>query len=632
MFPRCRNSLYHINRRAPEREPNFGIDLGYSDRPRTGSFMTLDQGLIFGLLAITMALFFWARWRYDLIAVLALLAAVFLQLVPAETAFAGFGHPAVITVAAVLIISRALQASGLVESLVKFLGRSGGSTMGQIGATGGLALVFSCFMNNIGALALMLPVALRQAAKFRRPPAKILMPLSFATLLGGLVTMIGTPPNIIIATFRTEAVGAPFAMFDFAAVGLPVALCGLAYLVFIGWRLLPKDRGGGGGNAEANRFSIEEYLIEALVPENSTLAGSQVRDIERLCDNEVTVMTIIREKSRLLAPLGTDHLEAGDILILEGDPTALQPLFGSNKLRPTGTSHVEMADLSSEQIDLMEAVVMPGATIEGKSMRGLKMHEKYSINLLAVARQDLAPKTRLGSVRFKPGDVLLLQGELGALQEIMTALGCLPLASRDLRIGRRHRASLTLGIFALAILASAFGFLPVQVAFVAAVATMILADCLTLREAYDAIEWPIILLLGCLLPLGKALQDTGGTAMIADGILGLAAQMPLWGLVALLVLASMLLSDLIHNSPTAVLMAPIAVAIADGLGLPPDGFLMAVAVGAASPYLTPVGHQSNTLVMAPAGYRFGDYWRMGLPLDLLILVVAVPLILWVWIP
>ncbi len=591
--------------------------------------MTLDQGLLFGLLLLTMALFVLGRWRYDLVALLALLAAVLIGLVPAESAFMGFGHPAVITVAAVLIISRALQVSGLVDQLVRLLGWADRSTTVQIGATGGLGLVFSAFMNNIGALALMLPVALRQAARSRRPASRILMPLSFATLLGGLITQIGTPPNIIIASFRGETSGTAFSLFDFALVGLPVALVGFAYLALIGWRLLPTGREEAPGTAEPH-FAVTDYLIEARVPEGSTLKGARVRDLEQLCDNEATVMAIIRDDRRLLAPLGPDTIRIDDVLVLEGDPAALEPLFSSNRLAPTGQADFREEDLRSEQVSLLEAVVMPNAPIEGRSMRGLRIHEKYGVNLLAMARRDWAPRTRLGAVRFVTGDVLLLQGDSAKLHEVAVTLGCLPLAERALRIGRPRRSLQTLGIFAVALGLTAFGLLPIQVAFLLAVAALILGDCLTLREAYDAIEWPIIILLACLLPLGGALETTGATALLGQGVVGLAGDLPLWATLALVTAISMLLSDLVHNSPTAVLMAPLALEIARGLGAPPDAFLMAVAIGAASPYLTPIGHQSNTLVMAPGGYRFSDYWRMGLPLDGLILLVSTPMLLWIW--
>ncbi len=592
--------------------------------------ITLEQGLLFAVIASAMVLFVWGRWRYDIVALLALLAAVYLGLVAPHDAFSGFGHPAVITVGAVLVIGRALQISGLVDHLVRLLAPASGSPLQQTAATGSLAATLSAFMNNVGALALMLPVTIRNAYRAGRSPSLVLIPLSFATLLGGLVTLIGTPPNIIIASAREQAIGVPFKMFDFSPVGLVVASLGLLYLAFLGWRFVPRDRQG---KAEAmDLFRIKAYITEARVPDGSALIGTTVRDLEQSCENEVSVMAIYRGKRRLLAPASVERLWQDDILILEGDPSTLEPLLEGDKLEQTGRRDFKDEDLKSDEISVVEAVLMPNSPIEGRSMRGLRIHDRYGINLLAVAREEMAPRARLGSIRFQTGDVLLLQGESNTLQQALSAMSCLPLAGRGLRPPRRHGLYFPLGVFGLAVGAASAGLVPVHIAFVTAVAAMIVAGTLSLRDVYESIEWPVIILLGALIPIGQALETTGGTGLIAGGVVAMADELPIWAILALLMLVSMLLSDLIHNTPTAVLMAPIAISIAQILELPIDPFLMAVAVGSASPYLTPIGHQSNTLVMAPGGYRFSDYARVGAPLDVLILVTAVPMIMWVWLP
>ena len=592
--------------------------------------VTFEQGILFAVIAAAMVLFVWGRWRYDIVAILALLVVVYAGIVDSHDAFAGFGHPAVITVAAVLVIGRALQVSGVVDYLVRLLAPSRGSIVRQVAATGALASTLSAFMNNVGALALMLPVTMRNAYMAGRPSSLVLIPLSFATLLGGLVTLIGTPPNIVIASFREEAVGVPFKMFDFTPVGLAVAVVGLLYLATIGWRLVPRDRQG---ESEArDLFRIKAYITEARVPEKSPLVGEAVRKVEQLCDNEISVMAIYRGRRRMLAPAGVERLWRNDVLILEGDPAALEPLLDGSKLEQTGRKDFSDEDLKSDEIRLVEAVLMPNSPIEGRSMRGLRMHDRYGINLLAVAREGMAPRASLGSIRFRTGDVLLLQGERNTLQQALSAMMCLPLADRGLRVPRQRPIHVPLAVFGAAIAATALGLVPVQIAFVTVVATLVLFGTLSLREVYESVEWPVILLLGALIPIGEALQSTGGTALIAGVVVGLAGEVPTWAMVALLMIVSMLLSDLIHNTPTAVLMAPIAVSIGQALGLPIDAFLMAVAVGSASPYLTPIGHQSNTLVMAPGGYRFSDYARVGALLDVLIVVTAVPMIMWVWLP
>ncbi len=590
--------------------------------------MSFDQGVVFFVLAAAMGLFVWGRWRYDVVAIVALLAVVYLGVVPPMAAFSGFGHPAVITVAAVLVVSRALQVSGVINHLARKLAPIRHTTFHQVAATSGLTAVLSAFMNNVGALALMLPVAIRNAHLAGRSPSQLLMPLSFASLLGGLITLIGTPPNIVIATFREQYTGTPFRMFDFAPVGLAVAAVGIVYITTIGWRLIPHHRRGEAD--QRHLFQLEAYITEARVPPESPLVGKQIRELERLCENEMTVMSIIRGDLRLLAPHGVERVTGEDVLILEGDPAALEPLFAGAKLKRTGQRDVQTQELRSDDIRLVEAVLMPNSPIEGQSMRGLRMHDRYGINLLAIARQGEPPKTLLGNTPFRTGDVLLLQGERNTMTQALSALGCLPLADRGLRVPPRRPVFLPIGVFALAILAAAIGLVPVQIAFVTAVAVLILLGTLTLRDVYESIEWPIILLLGALIPIGEALQATGGTALIAGGILSLADDIPTWLMLALLMMVSMLLSDIIHNTPTAVLMAPIGAAVAQGLDLSIEPFLMAVAVGAASPNLTPIGHPANTLVMGPGGYRFGDYARMGLPLEIIVIATATPMILWVW--
>ena len=592
--------------------------------------MSFDQGITFTIIAATMALFIWGRWRYDLVAVAALLAGVLTEVIPSQHAFMGFGHPAVITVAAVLVLSRALQESGFVDHLANLLARARHSPGLQIGASGGLTALMSAFMNNIGALALMLPVALRNCKASKFGAGTVLMPLSFASLLGGLVTMIGTPPNIIIAAFRADTQGTPFGMFDFTPVGLPVAVIGIIFLSVIGWRLIPHQKSRE--VSQQDYFHIATYITQATLPANSNLVGSQVRDIEQICENEATVMAIIRGRRRILAPLAMQSLDAEDILILEGDADALKPLFESPGLVKVGTEDLDPGSLQSSQVQVIETVVMPGSLLEGGSMRGLHMHERYGVNLLAMAREGNPPMTRLGSIRFKVGDVLLLQGDRESLSENLAPLGCLPLKTRELTVRRTTRSWLPLLVFAAAIMVSALRILPIEIAFVLAVVVLLVCDALPLREAYRSINWPIIILLGALIPVGESLQRTGATAIIAEAIVSTAGEIPVVLMLALVMIISMALSDLIHNSPTAILMAPIAVAIAAKIGLPADPFLMAVAVGSASPYLTPIGHQSNTLVMGPGGYHFGDYWRLGLPLDIIIVAVAVPMIMWVWVP
>jgi len=592
--------------------------------------MTADSLTILVILGVTMGLFVWNRLRYDVVAGLALMATVYTGLVPMDHAFDGFSHPAVITVAAVLVISQALQSSGVVELFLRLLARARGTLTHQLAANCGITLVLSAVMNNIGALALMLPVTLRDAARSRRSPRQLLMPLSFASLLGGLITAIGTPPNIIIATFRGEQVGEPFRLFDFLPVGLSVALGGLIFLVLASRWLLPSEPAGvapAGGSPDQR---VARYMTEVRLPQGSPLIGSSVGQLALRCENEVSVMAILRRDRRRLAPPARERLQAGDVLILQGESEALQPLFVDPTLVEAGAEQIDPATLRSPDVRVIEAVIMPSSSLDGQSARELGMHRRFGVNLLGLAREGAASRARLKLLRFRIGDVLLLQGDDVQLEQACTSLGCLAIKDRGLAITRRRGALVIPSVFALGIAAAAVGLVPIQIAFTSVVGVLVLLRMISLRDAYRSIEWPVIVLLGMLIPVGEALQSTGTTALLAEHLALIGGELHPWILIALLIAVSMLLSDVVHNTPTAVLMAPIAFGLANGLGLPPDAFLMAVAIGAASPYLTPIGHQSNTLVMGPGRYAFGDYWRLGLPLDLVIVAIAVPMIALVW--
>ncbi|MBX2882098.1 MAG: anion permease [Granulosicoccus sp.] len=591
--------------------------------------MPFEQVILFVILCATMTLFVLNRWRYDIVAGCALLACVYSGVVPVDHAFDGFAHPAVITVASVLIISRAFQSSGIIEYFLRYLAYTRGTITGQLAANTGMTALLSGFMNNVGALALMLPVTLRDAGKAKRSASTLLMPLSFASLLGGLTTLIGTPPNIVIATFRADQTGESFSMFDFTPVGLVTAIAGLIFLLTVGWRLLPRSAQSEDPTNAHHQFS--RYICEFRIPHGSTLVDSDVEDLEDLCEKEVSVIAIIRDAKRIIAPSVRESLLAGDTLIVEGASLSLQPLLENPNLLEAGAKGIDADWLRSPDVRVIEAVVMPNSEVEGISIRQARIHQRFGVNLLGVSREGRAPKARLKHVRFKIGDVLLLQGEKEALKLACRHLGSLAIRNRGFEISARRGVISTPAIFLLGIIASAIGLVPVQIAFTTVVGALILLRLVSLQEAYDSIEWPVIVLLGCLIPVGEALQSTGATLMIATLVGQMTADAPVWVLLVITMVISMLLSDVVHNTPTAVLMAPIAYGLATSLGHSTDAFLMAVAVGAASPYLTPIGHQCNTLVMGPGGYNFGDYWRLGLPLDIVIVCTAVPMIYWVWI-
>lgn len=589
--------------------------------------MTAQQAIAFGILGATLILFVWGRWRYDVVAVFALLAVTLSGLVPVSDAFAGFAHPAVITVAAVLVISRGLQNAGLVELVVKAIGPLRGRENLQLAAQCIVIAILSSFMNNVGALALMLPVAMRNAYRDGYPPSKSLMPLAFASLLGGLTTLIGTPPNIIIASFRAQQSGVAFNMFDFTPVGIAVAVVGLAFLILVGWRLLPQGERKSNGKPA---FEIDDYITEAEVPEGAKAVGMTVFEMEKLTDDDVIIAGIVHDDQRRLVPNGYQRLRAGDVLILRGDTGAFKAMIDGGGLKLVGHEQFDRNDLKSDEIDLVEAVVSPGSVLIGRTPMTMRLRTVHGINLLAVARQGRRISERIGNITFHAGDVILLQGPSNTMSEVLTTLGCLPLADRSISIGRQRRLVLAGGLFVAAIALVISGLVPVHVAFIGAAAGLVATNIVRPTEVYQTIDWPVIVLLAAMFPVGGALEATGGANLVAGSILDLTQGLSdVWVLLILLV-ATMFVSDLINNNATAVLMAPIAITLADRLHVHSDPFLMAVAIGASCAFLTPIGHQSNTLVMEPGGYRFSDYWRVGLPLQVAIVAVAVPMILWVW--
>jgi di/tricarboxylate transporter len=583
--------------------------------------------LAFAILGATLIGFVWGRWRYDVVAVFALLAVVLTGLVAPEKAFDGFAHPAVITVAAVLVISRGLQNAGIVDVVAKLIAPLRGRENLQIAAQCSAAAALSSFMNNVGALALMLPVALRNAYRDNYPPAKSLMPLAFASLLGGMTTLIGTPPNIIVSSFRAQQGDDGFAMFDFTPVGVAVAAAGLIFLATLGWRCLPFENRKSG---EDSAFKIEGYVAEADVPEKAKAVGLTIADIERLANDDITIVGLIRDKRWRLVPAGHARIQAGDILVLRGDTGGLKTAIDEAGLKLAADREIHRDDLKSDEIDVIEAVVNPDSRIIARTPISMRLRTVYGVNLLAIARQGHRVAERLSDVRFQSGDVLLLQGPAERMPEILSELGLLPLAERSIGIGRPRRLLLAGGVFGAAIAATVAGHLPVHVAFTAAAALMVATNVVKPGELYSSIDWPVIVLLAAMFPLGAALETTGGAALVADGILHATDGLNvIWVLLVLLV-GTMFLSDVINNNATAVIMAPIALTLASRLSVNADAFLMAVAIGASSAFLTPIGHQSNTLVMEPGGYRFGDYWRMGLPLEIVIVAVGLPMLLLVW--
>ncbi len=589
--------------------------------------MSPQQIFVLALLVVVLVLFAWGRWRHDVVALLAMFCVVAAGLVPANQALAGFGHPAVITVAAVLVISRALRNSGIVDLIAARLIPLTRSTFSHIASLTGTVTLASAFMNNVGALALMLPVTLSTAARRERSPSLLLMPLAFGSILGGLLTMIGTPPNVIIATFRAEVTGEPFRLFDFTPVGGAVVVVGLLYMALIGWRLIPQHRSA---SKQQQQFEIGDYIMELRATEDCKLIGKPLREIESLTADEVTPVGVIRGKDSYMHPAPWRRIHVGDLLIVKADMGALKTLMEEQKLELVASRASKLKDVKVEDLRLIEATVLPDSSLEGRTTAFLRRRSGHSLSLIAMARQGQTIRTRLRQQRFRAGDVLLLQGDADSVYDHLQNLSLIPLAERELSLRQSRRAGQALAIFGIALLVGGLGWLPMAVAFIGAILIYILLDILPVRDLYRDVDWPVIVLLGAMISVGQALQATGTTELISGMLVDLTGALPALAILGLVLIITMTLSDMINNAATALVMAPISVSIAERLAANPDAFLMAVAVGASCAFLTPIGHQSNTLVMGPGGYRFGDYWRMGLPLEVLIVLVAVPMIALVW--
>lgn len=629
--------------------------------------MAQDQWLILGIIALSVLMFLWGKWRHDMVALAALMACVFLGLVPSEHAFAGFGHPAVITVACVLVLSHSLQVSGAVDLLAqRILPSSSTSKLMTIASLSGFAALLSAFMNNVGALALLMPIALQMAARQNMPAGMLLMPLAFGSILGGMTTLIGTPPNLIVSGFRRELNGTGFAMFDFTPVGLAVAIVGLLFIVLIGYRLVPRRERAG-----AEGFETSAYITEARVPEKSRIIDASLAEVEDMLDeDEAQIIGLIRNDMRISVPSRYRKIRAGDILVLEAEPEALASVLSSLDLkleeeidekdikakakREKEESEAELVaeDVASiseppeeeekekrkaekkpaqpEEIVLMELAVQPESTLVGRSATDIRLRSRYNINLLAVSRQGLRSISRLRSMLIKPGDVLLMQGAPEAIMEFSNQFGSVPLAERALRIPKKRIAFMAMAIMAMAVIGAAFGLLPAAISFAFGVLAVMVFKVVSPRNIYSAIDWPVIVLLAALIPVAGAIGETGAAALLADFLVnGIAQGQPIVAL-ALILIVTMTLSDFMNNAATAAVMCPIAIGTAGQLGANPDAFLMAVAVGASCAFLTPIGHQNNTLILGPGGFRFGDYWRLGLPLEIIVVAVAVPMLLIVW--
>jgi di/tricarboxylate transporter len=591
-----------------------------------------QQIIVFIVIATTLGFFIDGRIRYEFVSLLGLIFLSITGIISAEEVFAGFGHPAVITVASVLIISNALLKSGIVENLVAFINKGERSIRFKIMGLMIVTAALSAFMNNVGALALIMPIAIRVAKESKTSSSVFLMPVSFASLFGGMLTEIGTPPNLIVSAYRVQAGGQPFAFFDFAPVGIVLVFLGILFTVAFGHRLIPKRK----SEKDESLFNIEDYLSEVVVTENSKVVGKTLKDLFITYKLELNVLSIVRNHHRILAPRANEPLLVGDILIIKSVTSELTDLINKTGLSLKGAKLYSLDSeflLKSDNVELAEVVLRDDSFLIGRTAFETRLRNRYNVNLVAVSRKGTPSFERLKSFRFKSGDILLIQVPTNITQDIYSKLRCLPLAERGIGIDvvkDKRKEKLPLMIFIISILLTTLRILPVQIAFSLAAISLVILKIITPREFYDAIEWPSIIMLGSLLPLGNALQSSGGSETIASILAKISTSLSPSIMVGVLMVITMILTNLISNTASAALMAPIAFSLARFMGVSPDPLLMCISIASSSAFMTPIGHQSNMLVMGPGGYRFTDYWHLGLPLSILVLTIGTPLILYIW--
>ena len=585
-----------------------------------------DQIVILGLLTLMVGLFIWGRWRYDAVSLGVLSSFVLFGYIQPEKAFSGFSHPAVITVALVLLISKGLERSGFIAVLGRKLQVYANSEIQFMISITFFAAVLSSFMNNIGAMAMLLPITLGICQKMNWNPSKFLIPLSFASILGGMNTKIGTPPNIIISEFRKDYVEKDFAFFDFSFTGVPVSILGILFIAFIGWRLIKLRP----INSENNPLiELEDYLVEMVITKNSMLIDKRALDFRNELDTDTALIGQIDENGKKIEIHGNQKLYEGQILIMKINPDMVADIQ-----QEFGLDIDSENDLTSiDDLGGIEAIIVPKSRLIGRKYQYFKRLVGRELSLLGLWRRGLKFRFRLSNEIFKVGDVLLIanRGEKNNIAEKLELAGLMPLWQREFDVVRDPtKIFIAFGLFTICLLLVIFNYVPIVVAFLICVIGFVSSKLLTGEGVYRHIDWPVVILLAAMIPIGNTLISYGITDSVSGYLAGLSSSIDYVWLIVLIMIITMFLSDIINNAATAVIMAPLAVSLAEKINQPIEPFLMSVAIGASCAFLSPIGHQCNTLVMAPGNYKFGDYWKVGLPLEILIVLISVPAIVFYW--
>ena len=579
--------------------------------------------LVFIILAGAIALFATGWIRMDLVSLLVLLTLALTGLVTVEEAFSGFSNPAVITVAAMFILSAGIANTGVTGKLgEKIFQVAGTNEFRLILVIMGTVALISAFINNIGATAMLMPVVMNVAKKTRLSPSKLLIPLAFGSLLGGVCTLIGTPPNILMNTLLQQYAGERFSMFDFTPVGLAVLIVGVLYMAVIGRRLIPQRKAGPLTEA----YQVKEYVTEAEVVPGSPLAGKTIAESKLERDLDLRVRAILRGKRKYPFPRTNRKLQEKDILFLEGNPQNILKVRKARGLAVVPERDNPSWPPTNDELVVVEASLTPTSEIVGKTLREVHFRDTHGLTVLALWRRGAPVVKKVDHVVLEFGDVLLLQGpedkivHLGKEHDFLL-LGGIPSVTY-----RPDKAPLALAILFGVVLLAAVNLLPIMLSASLGALLMVFSRCLTPKEAYESVDWSIIVLIAGTLPLGMAMEKSGAAQLLAHLLVEIVGRMGPWAVLAAVFLLTSLLTEVMSHSAAAVLVAPVVFNAALALKADPKPFFLAVAISASCCFMTPISHQSNALVMGPGGYHFTDFARVGAALNLLIWVVGTLLI------
>ena len=579
--------------------------------------MEITLTLLILLIAIIL---FATEWiRMDLVSLMVLLAVALTGLVTPEEAFSGFSNPAVITVAAMFVLGAGISYTGAISTLGEHLIRmTGHSQTLMIVSIMGVVAFFSAFINNIGATAVLMPVVITMARKTKLPASKLLIPLAFGSLLGGVCTLIGTPPNILINSLLQQYTGEGFSMFDFTPLGVVLLACGICYMAFFGHKLLPNRKSG----TLTEAYQVKEYITEIEILEGSPLHGRTISQSMLERELNMKVRALLRDRQKYPQPKRNRKLYAGDILFLEGDPEGILKVRKEKGIAVVAERDNPLPDTDKGKIVVVEASLTTTSDMVGKTLRQERFADTHGLRVLAIWRSGAPVVRKVDHVILRFGDVLLLQGSEEKVRHLGQGHGFLVLGGVDPVSYRPRRAPIAVITIIGVILLSVFGATPIVIAATLGALIMVLSRCLTVKEAYDSIDWPIILMIAGTLPLGHAMQNSGAAELLSNMIIGGVGSFGPWAVLGAVFLITFCLTEVMSHAAAAVLVAPIAYNTAIAMAVSPRPFFMAVAVAASMCFMTPISHQSNALVMGPGGYKFLDYTKVGAPLNIMVWIIA----------